>query len=53
LPFGSTFNIKASGENKICIKEGDMKNLKKIYSASSCSEDDYKNEFDFTYNNTV
>lgn len=53
LPFWSTFNIKASGENKICIKDGDVKNLKKIYSTSSCSEDDYKNEFNFTYNDTV
>ncbi|MFK7779763.1 MAG: M23 family metallopeptidase [Candidatus Gracilibacteria bacterium] len=53
LEYGSTFNIKASGDNQICIKEGNISNIKKIYTTSSCDEEDYKNEFNFTYSNTV
>lgn len=53
LEYGSTYKIKVSDENKICIKEGDIRNIKKIFTTLSCKEEDYKNEFNFTYNNTV
>jgi len=52
LAYGSTFNIKASGDNKVCIKEGNINNIRKIY-RSSCKTEDYKNELNFTYQNTV
>ena len=52
LEYGSTFNIKASEWNEICIKKGSIKNIKKIY-ASSCSEDEFASEFDFSYEDTV
>ncbi len=52
LKYGSTYNIKASGDNKICIKQWSIKDLKKIYTVS-CNESDYKNEANFTYDNTV
>jgi hypothetical protein len=53
LEYGSTYKIKASDDNKICIKEGNIKNIKKIFTTLSCKEEDFKNEFDFTYKNTV
>jgi len=53
LEYGSTFNIKASDGNEICIKEGNIKDIQKIYKTLSCKEEDFKNEFDFTYKNTV
>lgn len=52
LPYGSTFNIKASDYNKICIKKWSIKDIKTIYKAD-CDEEDYKNEHNFTYNDTV
>jgi len=52
LEYGSTFNIKVSWDNKICIKEGNISNIRKIYK-SSCDKEDYKNEFNFKYQNTV
>ncbi len=52
LKYWSTYKIKASKDNKICIKEGSIKNIRKIYK-SDCKDEDYKNEFDYTYNNTV
>ena len=52
LEYGSTFKIKASDDNKVCIKKGSIKNIKKIYK-SNCKESDYKNEIDFDYSDTV
>ena len=52
LEYWSTYNIKASNDNKICIKEGNISNIKKIYK-SDCKQNDYENEFNFTYQNTV
>lgn len=52
LKYGSTFKIKATDDNKVCIKRGSIKNIKKIYK-SDCSEADYKNEIDFDYSDTV
>lgn len=52
LKFWSTYNIKASGDNKICIKQWSIKNVKKIYTAT-CDDSDFKNEANFTYDNTV
>ena len=52
IPFGSTFKIKASEWNQICIKKGDLKNIKTIYK-SKCNPEDYKDEYDFTYSDTV
>lgn len=53
LEYGSTYKIKASNDNKICIKEGSIKNIRNIYSTTNCKEEDYKNEHNFTYKNTV
>lgn len=53
LPFWSTFNIKASDDNKICIKRWDIKDIQKIFKYSPCDEADYKNEFNFTYDDTI
>ena len=52
LKYWSTYNIKATEENLICIKEGNIANILKVYK-STCSEDEYKNEFNFTYDDTV
>ncbi len=52
IPFGSTYNIKLSNDNKICIKKWDLKNIKTIYK-SNCNPEDYKNQFNFTYSDTV
>ena len=52
LPYGSTFNIKASENNKICIKKWNIKDIRNIYK-SKCSDDDYKNEISFSYEDTV
>lgn len=52
LKYGSTFNIKASDNNKICIKTWDIRNIKTILKAD-CEEDEYQNEFNFTYDDTV
>ena len=52
LQYGSTFNIKASDDNQICIKQGDIKDIKKIYK-SDCSDDEFQNEFNFDYSDTV
>lgn len=52
LKYGSTYNIKASNDNKICIKQWSFSDIKKIYKAN-CNDSDYKNEANFTYDNTV
>jgi len=52
IPFWSIYNIKASNWNKICIKKGKLKDIKKIY-RSKCNENEYKNEYNFTYKDTV
>ncbi len=52
LKYWSTYNIKASWDNKICIKQGTINNIKKIYS-TNCKDEDFKNEFNFTYDDTV
>lgn len=52
IEYGSTFKLKASWDNKVCIKSGSIKNIKQIYK-SECREKEYKNEIDFTYADTV
>lgn len=52
LKYGSTYNIKASEDNQICIKKWDIKNIKKIYS-TNCNDSDFKNEYNFTYADTI
>lgn len=53
LKYGSTYKLKASWDNKVCIKEWNIKDVKKIYSVNKCDDNEYKNEVDFTYENTV
>lgn len=52
IPYGSTYKLVASEWNKVCIKSGELKNIKKIYT-TKCSEDQFKNEVTFTYNDTI
>ena len=52
LPYWSTYNLKVSGGNKICIKRWNIKDVKNIY-RSNCNDADYKNEYNFSYNDTV
>lgn len=52
IPFGSTFKLVASEWNKICIKSWDVKNIKSIYT-TSCKDEDFKTEAQFTYADTV
>lgn len=52
IPFWSTFNIKASNDNKICIKKWSLKNVRNIYKAK-CKPEEFKNEFNFKYDDTV
>ncbi|MDD3144657.1 MAG: M23 family metallopeptidase [Candidatus Gracilibacteria bacterium] len=52
VPYGSTYKLVASEGNKVCIKSGDLKNIKKIYT-TKCSEDQFKSEITFTYNDTI
>lgn len=52
LRYWSTYNLKASGDNKICIKSWNIKDIKKIYS-TTCNDEDFKNEANFTYDDTV
>ncbi len=52
LKYGSTYTIKASGDNKICIKSWKINDIKNVYS-SNCSDENYKNEHIFSYDNTV
>jgi len=52
VPYGSTYKLVASEWNKVCIKSGDLKNIKKIYT-TKCSEDQFKSEITFTYNDTI
>lgn len=52
LRYGSTFNIKASWDNKICIKQWNIKDIKNIYT-KTCNDNEFKNEFNFTYDDTV
>lgn len=48
--FEWNYKLKTSEWVQVCIKRGNIKNIRKIYK-SSCS--DYKNEIDFTYSDTV
>ncbi|MDD2907327.1 MAG: M23 family metallopeptidase [Candidatus Gracilibacteria bacterium] len=52
VAYGSTYKLVASEGNKVCIKSGDLKNIKKIYT-TKCSEDQFKSEVTFTYADTV
>lgn len=52
VPYGSTYKLVASEWNKVCIKSGSLKDIKKVYT-SKCSEDQFKSEITFTYNDTV
>jgi len=52
LKYWSTFNIKASWDNKICVKKWNIKDIKKIYS-TNCKDSDFKSEYNFTYEDTV
>ncbi len=52
IPFWSSYTIKASDWNKICIKKWNLKDIKNIYK-SKCNEDEYANQFEFTYSDTV
>ena len=52
IKYGSTFKLKSNDWTKVCIKRGSLKNIKKVYT-SNCSEDDYKDEIDFSYSDTV
>lgn len=52
LKFGSTFKLKATDGNSVCIKSWSYNNIRKIYK-SECSEDEFKNEITFNYSDTV
>lgn len=52
LEFGSTYKLKASEWNKVCIKTGTLKNIKSVYT-SKCDDDEFKEEITFTYKDTV
>ncbi len=52
IQYGSTFKLKASEGNKVCLKTGSIKNVKRIYT-SKCGEDEYKDEIDFDFSDTV
>jgi hypothetical protein len=52
VPFASTYKLVASEWNKICIKSGDVKDVKAIY-ATKCNDSDFRTEVSFTYADTV
>lgn len=52
LEFGSTYKLKASEWNKVCIKTWTLKNIKSVYN-SKCDDDEFKQEITFTYKDTV
>lgn len=52
LEFGSTYTLKATEGNWVCIKEWELNNLKKIYN-TNCDENDFKQEITFDYSDTV
>ncbi len=52
FPFWWTYKLKTNSWVKICIKRWTMNNIRRIY-RYSCSEKDYKDYVDFSYNDTV
>jgi len=52
LEFGSTYKLKASEWNEVCIKSWKISDVKKIYK-SKCNDDDYKESISFDYSDTV
>ncbi|RKW20733.1 hypothetical protein D8B46_08905, partial [Candidatus Gracilibacteria bacterium] len=50
--YAGAYKLKAGEGNLVCLKSGNMSDLKKIYS-SSCNDKDFKSEVDFTYKDTV
>lgn len=52
LPFGSTFKLKWTPWTEVCIKRGNLNTIRSTY-ARWCSEDEYKQEIDFTYDDTI
>jgi len=52
LEYGSRYKINTNNGTKICLKQGSINNLSKIYKAT-CSDSDYKDNVTFTYNETV
>lgn len=52
MTFGSTFKLKASEWNKVCIKRWNTTNFKTIVN-TKCLEEDFVSEQDFTYEDTV
>ncbi len=52
IAFGSTFKLKASEWNKVCIKRWNIKDIRKIYK-KTCKNSDFKKEIDFTYKDTI
>lgn len=47
-------NYKLKVENGLaCLKKWNFSDLKKIYASTSCNNSDFKNEIEFSYNDTV
>ncbi len=52
LPFGSTFKLKANEWTEVCIKRWTLKTIRTAYNRE-CSDEEYKQEIDFTYDDTI
>ncbi len=52
MPFGSTFKLKANDWNLVCIKRWTLSNVKSTFNRD-CRENEYKQEIEFTYEDTI
>jgi len=52
VKYNWTYKLKWIWDTKVCIKKWSIKNLSKVHK-KSCNKTDYKNEIEFTYEDTI
>lgn len=52
IPYGSSFTISANSDAQVCLKSGNVKDIKSVFKIK-CGESEFKDSVEFTYSDTT